>query len=179
MARVAILNREQINNDFKTIFQRIEARGGTILNIFKILAHCRTIGPPFLQLGNAILRKGSLPPLLRELAILRVGVLAKADYEVTQHIPIGRRAGLTDVQIEALADWRDSPHFSDHERAVLQYTDEVARNIRASDQAFQSVREFLSEEQVVELTIVVGYYGMVSRVLESLQIELEDRKIKK
>jgi alkylhydroperoxidase family enzyme len=72
--------------------------------------------------------------------------------------------------------WKDSPLFSIQERAILQYTDEVAQNIRVSEKTFKVVRDFLTEEQVVELTTTIGYYGMVSRILEALEIELEENK---
>ena len=41
------------------------------------------------------------------------------------------------------------------------------------DDTFAAVRSFLSEEGIVELTTTIGYYGMVCRILETLQIELE------
>ena len=56
---------------------------------------------------------------------------------------------------------------------MLQYTDEVAENIRVADETFAKVNAFLSDQEIVELTATIGYYGMVSRILESLQIELE------
>ncbi len=174
MARVSLLEKTQASDTFQEIFNTITGRGGKILNLFKAMAHCPDIGRGFLNLGNAILRKGHLPPQLRELAIIRVGHLNQAGYEITQHIPIGQRVGLTDDQIEALSNWHSSPHFNAHERAVLQFTDEITRNIRVSEETFQAVRAFLSEEQMVELTTTAGYYGMVCRVLETLQIELEE-----
>lgn len=56
---------------------------------------------------------------------------------------------------------------------MLRYTDEVTKNIRVKDDTFAAVRSFLSEEGIVELTTAIGYYGMVCRILEALQIELE------
>ena len=68
----------------------------------------------------------------------------------------------------------DSTQFDDEERTVLLYTDEVAQNIRAADDTFSKLREFFNEEIIVELTVTIGYYCMVSRILEALQIELEE-----
>ena len=50
---------------------------------------------------------------------------------------------------------------------------EVAEKIRATDDTFGKIKAFLSDQQIVDLTTTIGYYGMVSRILESLQIELE------
>lgn len=166
----------RVSDELKDVFRNMERRGGQVLNIFKVMAHCPRVGREFLRLGNAILFNGSLPPKLRELAILRVGDLAEATYEWTQHVPIGLKAGLTEEQIKTMHRWKDLPLFSDQERAVLQYTDEVAQNIRVSEETFKAVRDFLTEEQVVELTTTIGYYGMVSRILEALEIELEENK---
>ena len=45
--------------------------------------------------------------------------------------------------------------------------------VKASDSAFAAVRKFLSEQLVVELTITIGFYNMVSRILETMEVELE------
>ncbi len=174
MARVSFPDQKNISSELNETFERIAKNGGRVLNLFKIMAHCPQIGRRFLQLGNAILFQGVLSPNLRELAILRVGSINKAKYEWTQHVPIALRAGMRQAQIEALPDWRRSIEFSDMEKAVLAYTDEEMMNIRVSDETFKDVRKYFSEEAVVELTITIAYYGMVCRILETLQIEMEE-----
>ncbi|NIR28674.1 MAG: carboxymuconolactone decarboxylase family protein, partial [Gammaproteobacteria bacterium] len=77
-----------------------------VLNLYRTIGHLGEIGPEFIRLGNKILFKGSLPPALRELAILLVGHIAQAPYEFTKHVEIGRKTGLSQAQIDALADWR-------------------------------------------------------------------------
>ena len=173
MARVGLLNKEQAAPEIREMFQKMEKNGSRILNIFKVMAHCPQVGYHFLRLGNSILFKGTVPPTLRELAILRVGQINQAKYEWTHHLPIALRMGVREEQIDALNDWENSGKFNEQERAVLRYTDEVTKNIRVKDDTFAGVRGFLSEEGVVELTTTIGYYGMVCRILEALQIELE------
>ena len=154
-------------------FQKMEDNGFRILNLYKVMAHCPEVGVNFLRLGNAILFRGAVPANLRELAILRVGNLYQAKNEFTQHIPIALRAGLKQEKIDDLPNWESSGKFNQQERSVLQYTDEVTKNIRVMDDTFAAVRSFLSEEGIVELTTAIGYYGMVCRLLEALQVELE------
>jgi len=173
MARISFLEKEEAAPQMRERFQKMEDNGFRILNLFKVMAHCPEVGINFLRLGNAILFKGTVPPNLRELAILRVGNICQAKYEFTQHTPIALRTGLNQEQIDDLPSWESSEKFNQQERAVLQYTDEVSRDIRVRDETFAAVRSFLSEEGIVELTTAVGYYGMVCRILEALQIELE------
>ena len=113
MARVSLLDKDQVSPEFRERFQKIEESGRPVLNLFKVMAHAPLVGHRFLGLGNAILFKGALPPKLRELAILRVGNLNQADYEWTQHVPIALRVGVRQAQINALAEWEHSPEFNE------------------------------------------------------------------
>lgn len=173
MARVKFLMMEETDPAIKDMFRKMEENGFPILNLFKVIAHSPKIGQCFIRMGNAILFRGEISPILRELAILRVGKLNQANYEVTQHVPIALQAGVTQEQIDALANWESSPKFDEQERAVLYYTDEVTQNIRVKDDTFAKLRGFLNEQKIVELTLTIGYYAMVCRLLEALQIELE------
>jgi len=173
MARVGLLDEGQASESFQETYRSIRDRGGKILNLFKVMSNSPQVGFHFLRLGNAILFKGIVPPVLRELAILRVGHLNGALYEWTQHVPIALRVGVRQAQIDALPHWENSSEFDREQRAVLQYTDEETLRIRVSEETFAAVRGLLSEEAIVELTTVIGYYGMVCRILETLQVELE------
>ncbi len=173
MTRVSYVEKDQADPKLKEAFQRIEERGQTVLNLFKVMANCPHIGLNFLRLGNSILTGEEVPANIRELAILRVGVLAQSKYEVTQHIAIGLRCGVRQKQIDDLAKWSKSKEFDDRERAVLQYTDEVAQNIKVKDGTFITLKKYFSDHAIVELTTTIGYYGMVCRILVGLQIDIE------
>jgi len=174
MARVKLLEKEEVEPMAREIYQKVEDSGSEVINLFKALAHSSKIFRDFNRLGITLLLKGDLSPRLRELAILRVGDLARANYEWTKHVPIALEAGASQGQIDDLPNWADSTQFDEQERAVLQYTDEVARNIKASDGTFKKIAEFLSQKEIIELTVTIGYYGMVCRVLETLEIQLEN-----
>ncbi|MBN1665030.1 MAG: carboxymuconolactone decarboxylase family protein [Deltaproteobacteria bacterium] len=173
MARVKLIENKDARAEAKELFEKLEANGSRILNLQKALAHSPRILRDFIRLGNSLLYKTALPDTLRELAILRVGALTNAHYEWTQHVRVALRTGVPQEQIDAVHHWKHSPAFNDTERAVLKYTDEQTLHIRVSDETFNGMRNFLNEQEIIELTVTIGYYGMVSRVLETLQVELE------
>jgi uncharacterized peroxidase-related enzyme len=173
MARISLLSEDAAPPEFQETFRQIKEKGSRVLNLFKTMAHSPQVGFQFLKLGNTILFKGVVSPSLRELAIMRVGHLNRAIYEWTQHVPIALRVGVRQAQIDALPKWEHSDEFDDTEKAILRYTDEVTLNIRVKEKTFAAVRAILSEEGVVELTTAISYYGMVCRILEALQVELE------
>jgi 4-carboxymuconolactone decarboxylase len=145
------------------------------LNIYRMLANSEACLKGFTRMGNALLHRCELDPTLRELAILRVGRLSRTAYEVFQHERIARESGVSDDKIAALRDATiEAAAFTDHERAVLRFTDDVVRNVKASDKHLKAVQAFLSPGALVELTLTIGYYMMVCRFLETTGVEGEE-----
>lgn len=111
---------------------------------------------------------------LRELAIMRIGQLNGADYEVQKHTPVALAEGLRQEQIDALSDWRESTCYLPEQRAVLALIDEMTLEIKVVDTTFAAVRGFLDNQEIVELVVTIGAYNMVSRVLTALDIHTSD-----
>jgi 4-carboxymuconolactone decarboxylase len=148
---------------------------GANMNIYRMLANSENGLKGFTRMGNALLHRCDLDPVLRELAIIRVGRLSRTAYEVFQHERIGREAGVSEEKIAALRDATvEAPVFSDNEKAVLRFTDDVVRNVRASDKTLKAVEAFLSRGALVELTLTIGYYMMVCRLLETTGVDGEE-----
>jgi AhpD family alkylhydroperoxidase len=143
------------------------------LNIYRMLAHATSAAPGFLKLGGALLRESELDPKLRELAILRVGVLSGAGYEVHQHKRIAARVGVSEDKIAGIESGPASDAFTALEKSVLRFTDEVVRNVKASDVLFAELLAQLGNRQMAELVLTVGFYMMVSRFLENFEVEVE------
>ncbi|MDO8531539.1 MAG: carboxymuconolactone decarboxylase family protein [Dehalococcoidia bacterium] len=173
MARVPYVQTAQAHPEVKELFTKIEANGARILNLYRVAAHSPFVVSHFVRLGGALLTRADLPPKLRELAILRVAKLSRSAYEWTQHVPIAREAGVTEAQIKAMGRWRSASAFTDEERAVLRYTDEVARNVQVSDETFGALRTYLDDRRIVELTLSIGYWGMIARTLVPLQVDID------
>lgn len=145
------------------------------LNIYRMLANSENGLKGFARMGNALLHRCELDPQLRELAILRVGRLSRAAYEVFQHERIAREVGVEEGKIAALRDATvEAAAFTDNDKAVLRFTDDVVRNVRASDRNLKAVQAFLTPGAVVELTLTIGYYMMVCRFLETAGVEGEE-----
>ena len=169
MARIPYPDIEALPEDVRSFFGRIRPK----LNIYRMLPHAETSLYGFMKLGNALLFKADLDPILRELVILRVGYLSDATYEIHQHLVVARHVGVSDAKIEALPHGPDAAVFSDKERAILRFTDEVVKDVKASDSAYEAVAGHLSHREVAELLLTIGFYMMVSRFLENLEVEIE------
>jgi len=143
------------------------------LNIYRMLAHATTVAPGFLMMGRGLLRESELDPQLRELVILRVGILSGAGYEVHQHKRVAASVGVSEAKIVALEEGATAPAFNELEKLVLAFTDEVVRNVKASDALFEDVLNRLNHRQMAELVLTIGFYMMVCRFLENFEVDIE------
>ncbi len=144
------------------------------LNVYLMMAHAETSVRSFVRLGNAILFKGELDPVLRELAILRVAHLSGAAYEIHHHEKVAAQLEIPRRKVEAVARGGDAKIFTDLERQVLRFTDDVVRNIRAGDATFLPLAQTMSRRSLQELVLTIGYYMMVARFLETFDVDIEE-----
>ena len=168
MARIPYPNLEDLPEKVRTAAEKLPP-----LNIMKMFLNAPTNAIPLLVFGQSILTKQELDDHLRELAILRVAHLTGANYEWTQHVPLAKETGVTDAQVEALPQGVDSDAFNEVEKNVIRFTDEVTQEVKASAETFAALEKDLGPRQMVELTLAIGFYGMVARVMESYEVELE------
>jgi len=123
---------------------------------------------------GAIRGQLSLPGKLREIPIMAIAVMNKADYEWAAHEPEFLKAGGTKDQLAALRSLKADPKlFDDTERAALQLTIEMTRDVKPKQATLDQVRKLLPDPQVIELIGTIAGYNMVSRFLLATGVDLE------
>ena len=161
------------NPEVAALRAQIIAERGTLHNLYRMLLNSPPVAQGWLNFLTAIRQKTSIPPALRELSILRIAVINKADYEFVSHVPFAKKAGLSQQQIDAIAQWETSSAFSDVQRCVLAYTDSMTRDVHVPDDVFAPVRKNFNDREVTELTATIAAYNLVSRLLEALHVDPE------
>jgi alkylhydroperoxidase family enzyme len=144
-----------------------------MINVFHMMSHAETAIRPFMRLGNALLFKGALDDVLREIVILRVGHITGSTYEVHQHRIVGRNCGMTDEQIDAVALGAEAGIFDARQKLAIRMVDEVIADVRMSDTTFSDAVSTFNSREITEILIVIGFYNMIAGVLENLQVEIE------
>jgi alkylhydroperoxidase family enzyme len=144
------------------------------LNISRMLALSPSVFRPLTAVFSAYLNHGLLDPIIREIAIFRTGHLCNSEYEVTNHERVARILEMGEERIRALAPDGDREVFSPVEQLVLDFTDEVVKDGGASAQTFNALGQHLDAPQLMELTVVIGVYVLVSQVCATFGIEPEE-----
>src|ERR1044071_6995909 len=174
MARVRLID-ENENPDLRALIVKIKgARGGRLINIYRLMLHSPKLADAWFELNQAVRYGTEIDGQSRELAVIRVAILNNVEYVVRAHGPAyALKEGLTPEQVKAVADWAASKLFSEKKRALLAYTDAITRDIDVPDAVFANVRTFHTERQVVELTMLISAYNMLTRFLKALKVDPE------
>lgn len=141
------------------------------LNIFRTIARNPPLTQGFLGLGGRLLL-GTVPARERELVILRTGWRSQSEYEFGQHTGLGLAAGLSQEEVAALADVGDA-RWSPDDAALVALVDELCDDDVVSDATWAALSARWSDEQLLELLVLAGYYRLVSGLLTSAGVALE------
>ena len=144
------------------------------LSIFRVLLRRERLAKATSDLLLGLLFGGRLDARLRELVIMRIGWRTGSVYEWTQHWRVAVDLGVPADDLLAVRDGPTSPAFGVVERAVLSATDEALAGERISDATMAVLRSHLEDDAVVELVAAIGTWSMISTVLRSLDVPLED-----
>jgi alkylhydroperoxidase family enzyme len=171
MARIPLVDPADAPEEVRAAFAALPVH----LNLFKALAHAASSFVPLLRLGGSILAAQQLAAKLRELAVLLAVRALGGRYEWVQHVPIALACGVTQEQLDALerGDVK-APCFDDLERRYLAFVVESIEQTRASDATFAAAAERFSARELVETLLTIGYYQMMARLTECLDVDLDE-----
>ena len=171
--RVAPIDPEALQGEPREILDRSRTSERT-LNIYATLIHHPKLMKRWLVFGNHVLNKSTLPPRDRELLILRIGWLCRAEYEFGQHVVIGKREGLTDEEIERVTRGPDAEGWDPFDATLLRATDELRSDAFLSETTWNELASRYDTMQLMDLVFTVGQYNLVSMALNTLGVQQDE-----
>jgi alkylhydroperoxidase family enzyme len=106
--------------------------------------------------------------------ILRIGWLCQAEYEWSQHVVIGKLAGLTDQEILRITKGPNAEGWSSFDSTLLRAVDELHKDAFISNSTWVALAEHYTEQQLIDLVFTVGEYNLVSMALNSFGVQLDE-----
>ena len=147
------------------------ATGGPPPNVFTTLARHRTLFRRWLRFAGALMPGGRLPRADTELLILRVAHNTGCDYEWGHHERLGRQAGLPGPEIDRVREGPGAAGWSTRQATLLRAADELHSEGELSDGTWDALRPLLTDEQLIELCMLVGHYEMLAMTLNTLRVQ--------
>lgn len=166
MARIALVDPSVATEREKTIYHRFPAN-----LVAGLLRTTPDIADGYLALGAA-LSSSPLAPRIREMVILRVGVLCGSSYEWMQHADIATSVGVGQDELAAIQSGEFST-LTEGERAVLRFVDDMVAQPKAGTAAFDGAVAVLGEQGAATVSLLTAFYMMTARFLETLEIDLD------
>ena len=139
-------------------------RGGTG-GPFNVLLRSPEMGDIAQQLGARVRYHSSLPNRLNEMSILLTAREWTAQYEWYAHKRLALQAGLNPAIVDAIAAGRRPTAMQKDEQALYDFQTELLKTRNVGDAAFRAAIAAFGERGVVDLLCNIGYYHLVSMVL--------------
>jgi len=164
--RFAPLTYERMTPEQKTLTDHVLAgERGTMSGPFNVLLRSPEMGDLAQKFGAQIRFHSSLPNKLNEFAILMTARFWRSQFEWYAHHRYALQAGLNPAVIEAVANGKRPASMQPDEEAVYNFCNELLNTKELTDATFRAAVNRLGERGVVDLVGVVGYYHLVSMLL--------------
>jgi AhpD family alkylhydroperoxidase len=181
---IPVISDEQASPEARVLFEHSVAMFGRVANAMRVAAHSP-------KLAQAIF--GFMVPALREeitevldvrtkaLVILKTSMLNGCNYCIGHNLTLGRACGMTEEEVAAIeGDMADTELFSAAEKAAITWAQHLTlRTYRQHPEAMQELKRHFNEAQIVEITMVSGFFNFWNRFVDSLQVDVEQRDVGK
>jgi len=178
MARIPAATRESVPQHQRNAFDEVvQSRGGVPrTGPGSIMINSPEASRRASHLSDYLRRESTLPPNVQELAMLVTARELDCQYIWNAHAAAGKKAGLSPELVEALREKRPLPHLKPEEEAVIRYGQEFFRTHRVSRGTFQTAQEQLGVQGLTELTMLMGYYGMLAFCVNAFDGDLPSER---
>jgi 4-carboxymuconolactone decarboxylase len=148
----------------------VDARG---MHVLGTLAHHPALAKAFLTFNAHVAGESTLSVRVRELVILRISWQRKAEYEFVQHVILGRRAGLTDEEIERVQRGPDALGWDPLDADLVRATDELHVHARIQQPTWDRLAAHFNTAQLMDLVFLIGCYDVLAMAIQTFQSQLE------
>lgn len=171
--RIPPLREDELDDRARELLAHLGLPEGEVLNIFTTLVRHPRLFRRWLPLGGVLLT-GTLPARDREILILRTAHRCDAAYEWAHHVEIGAGVGLDPDEIGRIQEGPNHPGWPSFDATLVRAVDELHEESRLSDSTWAELADRYDDQQLIEVTMLVGQYHLVAFALNSLGVQLED-----
>lgn len=144
------------------------------LNILGTLAHHTALSRAYHVFNGHVLFATTLSERQRELLVLRVAAVRRAEYEWRQHAVLAGDVGISEEELAAVAEGGGAAVWGQLEAAMLRAVDELVQGATISDATWGVLAASLDTQQLMDLVFTVGAYDLLAMVLGAFAVDLDE-----
>jgi len=169
--RVApITAREQVDEPDRAVFDAVAEGRGSVRGPFSLLMYSPPLCRSIFDVSNYLRFGSKLSPRARELATIAAAREKDCPYVWAAHAPAARREGVADPLIAAIREHGELAAFPAADRDVVAHARAVLQAHRVPQDLFDRLVEAHGVPWLVELTALIGHYGLVCAVLNAFEV---------
>jgi alkylhydroperoxidase family enzyme len=143
------------------------------MNVLGTMAYYPALTKAYMTFNAHVASASTLDVRTREIAILRLSWLRKAEYEYVQHVILGLRAGLTRDEIARIEQGPDAAGWSADDADILRAADELCFDAKLSKPTWDRLSARFSLQQVMDLIFLIGCYEVLAMAVNSFNSDIE------
>jgi len=144
------------------------------LNVLGTFAQHPALATAYHTFNGHILFATTLSERQRELLVLRVAAVRQCEYEWTQHLVLAADVGLTDEDVDRVAEGPDATGWSSLDGAMVRAVDELLGDGVIADDTWAVLATELDTQQLMDLVFTVGAYETLALAMRSFGMQLDD-----
>lgn len=157
---------EQMTPEQRTMIQHVlSGPRGNLGGPFNVLLRSPEMGDQVQSFGASMRFLTTMPPKLREMAIIITARHWTSHFEWQAHAAAARQAGLDEAIVKAIAEGKRPAKMTPEETTVYNFATELLSTKQVSDKTFAAAKQLLGERGIVDMTALMGYYQLVSMLL--------------
>jgi uncharacterized peroxidase-related enzyme len=166
---ISPISKENAAPEVQPILEKLTQGFGKVPSFFGTMARVPEAFATFVPFYTAVIEHGTVERKYKELAYLKASLINGCEYCFRAHSASGKKNGVTDDQIKALAFYHRSPLFDAQEKAVILYAERITRGAAAiRPPALNELKQYFSDDQIVELTMVACMPNFTNRFNDAM-----------
>jgi uncharacterized peroxidase-related enzyme len=166
---ISPVSKENAASEVHPILDKLNHVFGKVPTFFGTMARVPEAFATFLPFYTAVIEHGTVERKYKELAYLKASLINGCEYCYRAHSASGKKNGVTDDQIKALAFFNRSAAFDPQEKAVILYAERVTRGASAiRPAALDELKQYFNDDQIVELTLAISIANFTNRFNDAL-----------
>lgn len=150
-----------------------QTRGARGTNGFGIILNHPALAKAFLTFNNHVAAASTLSKRIRELLILRLSWLRRAEYEFVQHLVVARNAGVSEADLERVQLGPDAQGWDPIDADLIRAVDELYADARIADATWARLTAHFDQRQLMDLVFAVGCYEVLAMTFKTFGAQLE------
>lgn len=143
------------------------------MNGLGVMLQYPPLAKAFLTFNNHVAIASTVSKRVREILILRLSWLRRAEYEFIQHVVLGLRAGLTEAEIERIQSGPEAPGWDPLDADLVRAVDELHADACIGNETWVRLSQHFNQAQLMDIVMCVGCYDVLAMVFKTFGVTLE------